>query len=59
MNESNYRTLESLEPFDDIEDLVQAIRDRDAYINKLESFIEQDNDIHSAYEAWCTDWWDE
>lgn len=55
----NYRTLESLEPYDDIEDLVKAISDRDAYINKLESFIEQDNDILDAYNAWCEDWWDE
>lgn len=59
MTSPNYRTLESLEPYDDIEDLVKAISDRDAYINKLESFIEQDNDILDAYNAWCEDWWDE
>lgn len=55
----NYRDLESLEPFDDTEDLVIAIQKRDNYIDKLEAFIEQDNDIKAAFEAWEKDWWEE
>jgi len=54
----DYRDLESLEPFDD-EELVIAIQKRDDYIAKLEAFIEQDNDIKDAYEAWEQDWWED
>ena len=69
MTSPNYRTLESLKPYDDIEDLNKVIGDIDAYNNKLELFIEQDNDILDAYDArcedftphivdtWCKDWW--
>ena len=55
----DYRDLESLEPFDDDEELVIAIQKRDDHIYKLESFIEQDNDIKAAFEAWEKDWWEE
>ena len=55
----DYRDLESLEPFDDDEELVKAIQKRDDHIYKLESFIEQDNDIKAAFEAWEKDWWEE
>lgn len=55
----DYRDLESLEPFDDTEDLVIAIQKRDNYIDKLEAFIKQDNDIKAAFEAWEKDWWEE
>jgi hypothetical protein len=54
-----YRDLESLEPFDDDEELVIAIQKRDDHIYKLEAFIEQDNDIKAAFEAWEKDWWEE
>ena len=54
-----YRDLESLEPFDDDEELVKAIQKRDDHIYKLEAFIEQDNDIKAAFEAWEKDWWEE
>jgi hypothetical protein len=54
-----YRDLESLEPFDDDEELVIAIQKRDNYIDKLEAFINQDNDIKAAFEAWEKDWWEE
>jgi len=30
-----YRSLESLEPFDDVEDMVKAIKDRDEHIKEL------------------------
>lgn len=55
----DYRDLESLEPFDDDEELVIAIKKRDDHIYKLEAFIEQDNDIKAAFEAWEKDWWEE
>lgn len=55
----DYRDLESLEPFDDDEELVKAIQKRDDHIYKLEAFIEQDNDIKAAFEAWEKDWWEE
>ena len=55
----DYRDLESLEPFDDDEELVIAIQKRDDHIYKLEAFIEQDNDIKAAFEAWEKDWWEE
>lgn len=55
----DYRDLESLEPFDDDEELVIAIQKRDDHIYKLEAFIEQDNDIRDAFEAWEKDWWEE
>lgn len=54
----DYRDLESLEPFDDDEELVIAIKKRDDHIYKLEAFIEQDNDIKAAFEAWEKDWWE-
>ena len=54
----DYRSLESLEPFDDDEELVKAIKKRDDHIYKLEKFIEQDNDIKDAFEAWEKDWWE-
>lgn len=55
----DYRDLDSLEPFDDDEELVIAIKKRDEYIAKLEAFIEQDNDIRDAFEAWENDWCEE
>ena len=55
----DYRDLESLEPVDDDEELVKAIQKRDDHIAKLEAFIEQDNDIKDAFEAWEKDWWED
>lgn len=55
----DYRELDSLEPFDDVEELVNAIKKRDDHIAKLESFIEQDNDIKDAFEGWERYWLEE
>lgn len=52
----NYRTLKELFDVTDVQDLFDEIDARDQYISELEDFIEQDNDIKSAFEAWKEDW---
>lgn len=36
LNRPDFRSLDSLEPFDDIVDMIKAIDERDKYIHKLE-----------------------
>ena len=52
----NYRPLKELLDATDVQDLFDEIDARDQYISDLEEFIEQDNDIMSAFEAWKEDW---
>ena len=52
----NYRPLKELFDVTDVQDLFDEIDTRDQYISELEDFIEQDNDIKSAFEAWKEDW---
>ena len=52
----NYRPLKELFDVTDVQDLFDEIDARDQYISELEDFIEQDNDIKSAFEAWKEDW---
>ena len=52
----NYRPLKELFDVTDVQDLFDEIDARDQYISELEEFIEQDNDIKSAFEAWKEDW---
>ena len=51
----NYRPLKELFDVTDVQDLFDEIDARDQYISELEDFIEQDNDIKSAFEAWKED----
>ena len=48
----NYRPLKELFDVTDVQDLFDEIDARDQYISELEDFIEEDNDIKSAFEAW-------
>ena len=52
----NYRPLKELFEVTDVQDLFDEIDARDEHISELEDFIEQDNDIKSAFEAWKEDW---
>ena len=52
----NYRPLKELFDVTDVQDLFDEIDARDQHISDLEEFIEQDNDIKSAFEAWKEDW---
>lgn len=52
----NYRPLKELFDVTDVQDLFDEIDARDEHISELEDFIEQDNDIKSAFEAWKEDW---
>ena len=52
----NYRPLKELFDVTDVQDLFDEIDARDQHISELEDFIEQDNDIKSAFEAWKEDW---
>jgi hypothetical protein len=52
----SYRPLKELFDVTDVQDLFDEIDARDQYISELEDFIEQDNDIKSAFEAWKEDW---
>ena len=51
----NYRPLKELFDVTDVQDLFDEIDARDQYISDLEDFIEEDNDIKSAFEAWKED----
>jgi hypothetical protein len=52
----SYRPLKELFDVTDVQDLFDEIDARDQYISELEDFIEQDNDIKSAFESWKEDW---
>ena len=52
----NYRPLKELFEVSDVQDLFDEIDARDRHISELEDFIEQDNEIKSAFEAWKEDW---